>query len=72
MANGEKWRILTPIILSFLTVLVTISIVILTSVNNRVICIDNKLGQHIENPELHYTLKTKVDWLWGKVEAADK
>ena len=76
MFNGEKWRAITPIMLTCLTVImsvgVTLGVFILQGLRDDVRAVTQEIRNHIQDPNLHYTQKNDIDWIKQKLSQIEK
>jgi hypothetical protein len=61
--NGEKWRILTPIILTALTIVSTANFFILRDLQERAKENSRRISLHLEDPNIHYALVRELNWI---------
>jgi hypothetical protein len=74
----EKLRIVTPMLLSFLTIMASFNFFILQDISKKVDKLDDvvkavshTLHAHLGNPDLHYTTKKEIEWIKRSLKMKD-
>ena len=70
--NGEKWRIITPIMLTTLTVVATLGLFILQGIRGDLVTLSNKVELHILDPNLHCSTNKDIEWIKAKLSQIER
>ena len=64
----EKWRLITPILLSLVTIITTLCLSQISDIKYKLDCLGEKFSTHLTDPNIHYSAKQRIDSLEKTIE----